>query len=625
VAPARFSGQLKGPGIWLPYSMHAPFYSGRDLFRKSDVPWLTVEGRLKPGQSRSVAQAEFNVIARQQDRLQPGRKTTVIVTNGSLVQEPSQRGQMIWTAPLIMGALTLVLLLACTNVTMLLLSRAAARQKEIAIRLSLGASRKRLIRMLLVESLILAGVAGGISAYVAARVPSFMEKAVPGMPHYPMQPNLLVFGYLAGITLLAGIIAGMAPATESLKVDLTASLKGQEGLFGSGRGRTRGFLVGAQVAMSMVLLAGAGLFVRAQYTVFQEDPGFETRHVLMVPVRIPMPPYTPESAAGFYRTLAERVRALPGVQAICFASAPPYSGEEGAPSEEVRLPGQAKGAGQMASVNVVSPPFFDVMRIAVERGRTFREGEFPVSGAPSPIIVSEAFARAMFPGKDPLGQTVEGSSGDMLEVVGVARDVKSDRFGAVDGPHFYRLRRAQSYGDTLMARFVGDPLPIELAVRAAIRDMDREMMPMSQTLQSMIEKTADLFWRVAVVVLALGAVAIVLAVVGIYGVVAFAVSRRTREMGIRMALGATKADIVRTVLAASMRPIVIGLAAGLVLSFAASSALAIALRSTPFAVNVRDPIAYISVSLLLGTTAIAAMLGPARRAAKADPAQALRE
>ena len=170
---------------------------------------------------------------------------------------------MLWIAPLIMGALGLILLLACTNVTMLLLSRAAARQREMAIRLSLGAGRKRLLRMLLTESLILSSLSGAISLWIATKVPAVMGKLIPGMPHYPLDPDLLVFAYLAGITLLAGTIAGMAPAAESLRVDLTASLKGQEALFGSPRSRRRGFLVGAQVAMSLVLLVAAGLFLNA--------------------------------------------------------------------------------------------------------------------------------------------------------------------------------------------------------------------------------------------------------------------------------------------------------------------------------------------------------------------------
>ncbi len=196
VTPARFAGQLRGPGIWVPITMQAAFFGGNDFLRNSSVPWLVLEGRLKSGQTRASAQAELAVIAHQQDRLQPGRKTTIFVTNGSFIQDPGS--PMRWVGPLIMGALTLILLLACTNVTMLLLSRAASRQREIAIRLSLGAGRKRLLRMLLTESLILAIAAGAISAWIAHQVPGLMEKFIPGMPHYPLQPDMLVFAYLGG-------------------------------------------------------------------------------------------------------------------------------------------------------------------------------------------------------------------------------------------------------------------------------------------------------------------------------------------------------------------------------------------------------------------------------------------
>jgi predicted permease len=626
VTPARFSGQLRGPGIWTPYTMQASFFGGRDFFRDSSLPWLTLEGRLKPDQTRAAAQAELTVIAHNQDRLQPGRKTTIFVTNGSFVEEPSQRAQMLWIAPLIMGALTLILLLACANVTMLLLSRAATRQREIAIRLSLGAGRKRLLRMLLTESLILAGGAGAISAWIAAEVPAAMGKLIPGMPHYPLQPDMLVFAYLAGITLLAGAIAGMAPAAESLKVDLTASLKGQEGLFGSGRTRTGGLLVGAQVAMSLVLLVGAGLFVRGESTVFRENPGFETRQVLLFSLRPPMPPYTPASAAAFHRTLEQRLHALPGIQSVCFASSPPFSSDEGrGPAEEVRVPGQAKGTGLKASVNIVSAEFFDTLGIPIVRGRAFREGERPFKGAAQPMVVSEAFARALWPTQDPLGEAIQDADGGLLQVVGVARDVKSQRFGALDGPSFYRLRDPRTYGDAIMARFQGDAIPAQLAVRNLIRETGRGMLPRVATLQSVMDQFAEGFWKMAEIVLFLGAVAIVLAVVGIYGVIAFAVSRRTREMGIRMALGASRTDVVLSVMASGVKPIVIGLSAGLLLAMAGAAALAQALRATPIGLNVRDPVAYVAVSLLLVSTALAAMFVPALRAARSDPSRALRQ
>ena len=624
ITPARFAGDLKGPGIYVPYTMQAHFYSGRDFFRETGVLWLNVEGRLQPGETRASAQAEINVIARQQDTLEPGRRTTMYVTNGSFASEPGSG--VFWIAPLIMGALTLILLLACTNVTMLLLSRAAARQREIAIRLSLGASRRRLLRMLLTESLILATAAAAISAWLAARAPSMMEKLIPGMPHYPMQPDLLVFAYLAGVTLLAAAMAGMTPAAESLKVDLTRSLKGEESLFGSRRSRTRGFLIGAQVAMSLVLLVGAALFVRAEFTIFSENPGFETRHVLMVPLRMPLPPYTPATAAAFYQTLEQRVRALPGVHSVAFAGMTPFSGDEGiGPGEEMRLPGQAKGAGLKVSVNVVSPGYFDTLRIPIVRGRAFRDGETPIVGASSPAVISEAFARAMWPAADPLGQTIQDAAGNPLEIVGIARDLKSERFGAVDRPYVYRLRRPQAFGDTLMAQVQGDPLPVQLAIRGVIRDMDREMMPRIGTIQDARNTFADIFWKMAEMVLLLGAVAIVLAVVGIYGVVAFAVSRRTREMGIRMALGATRANIVISVISSGVRPILFGLSIGLLLALAGAAALSQVLQATPIGLDVHDPIAYGAVALLLIATALAAMLGPAWRAARSDPSQALRQ
>ncbi len=613
IAPAGFAGRLRGPGIWIPYTMQAPFFGGVDLFRSDAPRWLTVEGRLKPGVSRTAARAELAVIAHQQDALHPGRKTAMLLTNGSIAEEPSMRAQVVWTAPLIMGALTLILLLACTNVTTLLLSRAAARRREIAIRLSLGAGRARLLRMLITESLILAAAAGAISAYVAWQMPAiFLHLAGTG-PNYPVQPDLLVFGYLAAVTLAAGAIAGAAPAAESLNVDLTSALKGQESLLG--QRHSRNFLVGAQVAMSMVLLVIAGIFVHAQYTIFTASPGFETHQVLMVGLHTDMPPYTAESAAAFDRAVAQRVAALSGVVSVAFTGAPPFSAsDEGAgPTEEIN------GTRQPAAVNTVSENYFDTLGIPLVRGRAFRPGD------PRAIVVSEAFARAFFPGRDAIGQTVQTARGEPLEVAGVARDVKSQRFGATDGPLFYRPRPAQAFGDTLMVRFRGEEGAIAAAVRSAIREMDREQMPAPGTLQALMDQAADRFWRLSQMVLFLGAVAVLLAVVGIYGVAAFAVTRRTREMGIRIALGATRRDIVQAVLESGMRPVLMGLAAGVALSLMASLALGRVLRQMPFALDVRDPLAYGAVALLLALAALAATLGPALRAAKADPTWALRQ
>ncbi len=623
ITPERFAGQLRGPGVWVPHTMQALFFGGQDFFRDSSVRWLTLEGRLRPGHSRATAQAELAVIARQQDRLSPGRITTVAVTNGSFVQEPAQRAQMLWIGPLILGAVMLVLLLACTNVTMLFLSRGVARQREIGIRLALGAGRTRLLRMLLTETLMLAFVSGCLSAWIAGLVPVLMEKLIPDMPYYPLEPDRLVFAYLAGITLLAGAIAGLAPAAESLRANLTTFLNGLPGFFGSSRGRAGGWLVGSQVAMSLVLLAGAGLFMRAEFTIFRAELGFDTRQVLLVSASPPRPSST--AASSFSRTLEQRLRALPAIQSVAVTNVPPFSSEDGrGPVEEVRLPGQAKGAGLKAAVNTISPPFFKTLGIGIVHGRAFRDDERPRTGAASPIVISEALARTLWPAADPLGQLVVDADGAPLEVVGVARDVTSQRFGVIDGPSFYRVRDPASQGGLLMIRFEGDPVPAQLAVRHLLREMDPEIRPRIETLQSVIDTFAGAFWKLAEIVLVLGAVAIGLAVVGIYGVIAFSMSRRTHEIGIRMAVGATRMDIVRSAIASGVRPVIFGLFAGLLLSIIGAVALQQALRATPISLDVRDPIAYLGVALLLGVIALAAMLGPALRAAFSDPLHALR-
>ncbi len=271
------------------------------------------------------------------------------------------------------------------------------------------------------------------------------------------------------------------------------------------------------MAMSPVLLAGAGLFVGAAATVFTAPPGFEARQVLLLSPRTPTPPYTAASSAAFQRTLEQRLPTLPGIGAVCFASSPPFSSDEGqGPAEEVRLLGQVEGTGLRASVNVVSPNFFDTLGISIVRGRSFRAGEAPVKGSVQSIAVSETMARALWPGADPLGQTVEDAGGGLLEVVGVSRDLKSQRFGALDGPSFYRLRDPRTYGGSIVARFNGDAAPAQLAVRNLIREMDREMLPRVATLQSMMDEGGAPFWKMARIVILLRAVAIVLAVIGIY-------------------------------------------------------------------------------------------------------------
>jgi predicted permease len=625
VAPARFPGLLKS-GLWIPWTMQA-FFHGEDYFRKGSVPWLVVEGRIKPGNSRSAAQAEIKVIASQQDRLHLGRKNNLVLTNGSFGQYPPARLRVISIVLLWMGTVSVVLLMVCTNVTTLLLSRAVARRHEMAIRLSLGAGRTRLLRMLLSESLILVAAAGSISAYLAYRVPDILARIAPDV-YYPVKPDLVVFAYLGGVAILAACIAGLTPAAESLKLDLWTSLKGQDNLIGSGFGKwhLRDLLVTAQVAMSVMLLVFAGLVIRAQYGISSADPGFETRQVLLVPLDVKVPPYSQDSAWSLYRALEKRARELPGVQAVCYASSAPFWGddEEGPDTrEEVRLLGQAKGTERKAAVNIVSTDFFETLRIPIVRGRAFEQADMTAQ-KPAPVtVVSEAFARTLWPNGDPIDKVIEWGQGDRLRVVGVARDTKSQTYGEVDGPRFYLLQNPHSFAGPLMVRFQGDARPLERAFENAILDMDREAIGVPRTLKSIIDDMASKFWDLVEVVLFLGSFAVLLAVVGIYGVVAFVVKRRTRELGIRMALGATKTDIVRFVLASGMRPVLGGLLVGTLLALGGTQVLAQVLKGM-LTLNIWDSIIYVAVSVLLATAALAAMFGPALRAAGSDPMRVLR-
>jgi predicted permease len=383
--------------------------------------------------------------------------------------------------------------------------------------------------------------------------------------------------------------------------------------------------VAAQIAMSLVLLAGAGLFVRAQYTTFTADAGFDTDHVLLVEPRLDMPPYTPNSVRAFYRMLTQRVESAPGVRSVCLG-APPLLGDEGGDATEVRLPGQVKGTGKQAGVTAVSARFFETLGIPISRGRPFLESD-AASNEKAPIaVVSEAFARTYWNGENPIGKLIELQEGDLLRVVGVARDTRGDRLGTVDGPRVYRLRRASSATqDPVLVRFDGDAASVVRSVRRVVSGLDREMIVTPRTLRSIIDDIVGRFGLLVRLVLFLGCVAVLIAVIGIYGVVAFALSQRRKELAIRMALGATRGVIIRSVLVSETRPVLWGLACGLLLAAAAASALVRMMQGTPIALNARDPLTYVAVALLLALAALSAMLGPALRAARSDPLRALRQ
>ncbi len=622
VVPTRTGGWARAGGVtsmWVPYTASRFFEPGGNPFEEKHL-WLSMGGRLAPGYSREAAQAELGVLAQPQDRLHSGRDTAIETTDGSFVEELKLRA----TAPqmmlvtLFVGTLLLVLFVACANVATLLLARATARRREIAVRLSLGAPRIRLIRMLLTESLILAGVAGAISISLASRLPERLYGMVAMQPpDFPMPVDWRTFAYVAGVVMLTGVFAGLAPALESVNVNLAGSLKGSgnplPGLFGlSGPRRVQGVLVSAQVAVSMALLVGAALFVQAESRTLRADPGYLPQKVVVAPIFFPDNSTEQETAARLL-AIAERVKALPGVRSVAFSEWLPVAFGD---TVEIRPPSRPD-ASQPVDVYTASPEFLKTLGIPLLRGR-----EFELTDRFS-IIVSQSLAKAFWSRQDPIGKTLPLPEGEAT-VVGVAKDIDPMRFGGSDNPMLYRPWRLHRIRNCMSVRFDAGETAGAAAIRAVIREVSPNTLGMARVLQQWIDEVTAQLWNVLGLVIILGLVATLLATVGIYGAVSFAVSQRTKELGIRVALGASRRDLVREVLTSGGKPVAFGLLAGLWLSVLTAVALRQGVGGSPLRLDTANPLAYLGAALLLAAAAATAMLGPARRGAKLDPLEALR-
>jgi putative ABC transport system permease protein len=603
--------------LWVPYTMTPAFSSGADVFQHADSPAFFLAGRLNPGYSRARAQAELQLIEEDQDHIIPGRKTTVSATNGSLIQDPNTRSQGLMILWLIMGPMALILLVACTNVTMLLLARAAGRRSEMAIRLSLGAGRGRLLRMLATEGLLVAAAAGVLGAYAASELPPVLWKFLLSQSGFQtVGPDWRVFVFLAVITLLAGCIAGLAPGRESLKVNLVESLKGQEGA-STARSRSRTILIVAQMAMSFVLIAGGVLFIRLQRSIASTDPGFETRRVFLVPLQVSAPRYTTQSAAAFYRSVRERVRELPGVRSVSYTDTPPLSEP---PDTEIHIPGETKGQGQRAVVEQVSTEFFSTLRIRILRGRAFQDSDAAGSGGRAVAVVSQSFARNFWGAQNPVGKVVLQPDGAQLIVVGVASDVESSNFDTPNLARLYVPQSPEAFTGFLLVRFEGPANSIGERISRAVHGLDSTQTASPITLQSMLDDKAARIRPLTELVLMMAVVAMVLAISGLYGTVAFSMSQRKREFGIRMALGASKQRILRSVLLASLRQIAIGLLFGILLAIPGTLLMRNLLGNN----RLFDWSTYAIAALALAVSAVCACYLPARRASRVDPMVALR-
>jgi predicted permease len=623
VAPA-FAGMVNNARAWLPYTLDRYLKLGDNSQRPAEAAWLKVEGRLNAGFSRHDAAEELKLLASQQDRLHPERQTTLTVTDGSEVQEPGARTTLTWAVGLIVATLTIFVLIVCVNVTTLLLSRAAARRHEIAIRLALGASRLRLIRMLLIETFLLAGVAGIISLDIAYFLPDALRQWLISSrgdlaDMWSLAPDWRVFGYLALVTLLAGLMAGLTPALQSLKVNLSEMLKSRDsGTSRAGKSRAHGLLIGAQVALSFFLLWWIAVAVRTYQKTATFDPGYDAEHVLVSSLWRQTPTNAPRDWRAFHRNLAERLRALPGVESVAYSDQEPFHYQR---AIRLQVP---NGELQTAALSVVSPGFFETVGIPIAYGRALKEDDPDCNGFACNAVVSQALARDLWPNDNPVGKSLRTPEGYTFEVIGVARDVSLERLGGADDPMLYLPWDPSQYPHHAFIHFSGDGAALERSIAALLKEVAPDVTFKTWTVRAIVDWHFVDLGRMASLIIVIGLIAVGLALMGIYGVVAFAVTERTREMGIRLALGAQNQDIYRAILSGHMRPVVAGLLIGLGLTFATVTSAAQVLRAQPFSLGVGEPMTYAITAILLAAVALAAMLFPARRATRLEPTAVLR-
>jgi putative ABC transport system permease protein len=633
VRPTIAANQF-GNGLWMPFTLRDQFDRSAGTFADMGSPWLTIAGRLRSGFSRGSAKAELDAIMRRQDQLylqrgaQPfDRMTRLVLTNGSFIQNPVFQPIVIAMLALILGPLSLVLLLACVNVTMLFLSRSVVRRGEIAIRLALGVGRARLMRMLILESLLTSVAAGALSVYLAYLVPRLIIRAMGAMEsgsplaQVALRPDWRVFIYLGVLVLIATVVSSLAPMRAAFELDLLTALKGREGS-ATRRSPTTGILVIAQLAMSFVLLTAAVIFARLPGMVTSIDPGFATRQVLSVPLDVDISADRRAATLEFYRQLESRVALIPGVESLAYASLMPF---RPAPPDEVRLANQTRGQGRPAAIDSVSVAFFSTFGISLVSGRPFQPSDLSGSGGEPVAIVSEAFAKSFWGNGNPVGNVVITPDDRKLVVIGVARDTRSEHFGMLDGPRLYSLRNPSAVAGHLFVRFSGDSSGMSAAVAQVVQSLDRNQVDMPQSIWDDLVTNAVEMRSLGAIVLFMAGIAVALAITGVYAVVSFAVSQRTREFGIQMVLGATRQGIFRSVLLRGTRQIAAGLLFGMAMAGPAAWGLALLMKKTPLPLKTFDPSVYAISAVILCVVGLGAMCLPALRATEVDPIQAIRD
>jgi len=622
VAPNQLLLEVPPMSIWVPFSMRAVLYPTEDYFRRgSDHAWLEVSGRLAPGATHAQAQTELSMVASRLDLQHPGRQTRILVNNGAHIHSPFFSRKAPLVLALITGSFMLILLIVCANVTTLLLARAAERRQEMAVRLSLGAGRARLLRQLLTESLVLAFLAGAVTWWLAHHLPRIIfGMSADAPPEVSLHPDWRVLLFTFGAAALAGCVAGLSPALESLRVDLSESLK-PAGRGGAGRSQTRvrRWLVAAQVAASLALLVTAGQMMRVQTRLFNTELTYDPRSVVVTPLSLSPVGYDTTSARVFHARLLESVQTLPGVRAAALAMGGLFRGKYTA---WVSAPDGDDPQPRRVFRRHVSPQYFETMQIPIIQGTAFGDFDARQADAVTPIVVSRTFASSFWTNRDPIGARITGAGKGERRVVGVAEDTSSMRLGEPDGPFYYEP--VQNPVDAiLVVRATGDATTLVPAIRARIRALDPQVASSPETIGAELDRQAERYGFIFKVATIPSGLALVLSVLGIYGVAAFAATQRAHEIGIRLAIGARRADVITLLLGAIKRPLAAGMLCGLM--FAAAIGFLMRKAGLLMDIHPLDPLSYAVVCVIVASAAITATFIPARRASRLDPLKALRE
>jgi putative ABC transport system permease protein len=617
VMPQTFSFPAASE-LWIPIN-----FDRDPEMKQRKAHFLRPIGRLKPGMTIAQAQADTDAVARRMEEQYPATNTG---WNLRLVPLQEQLvGNIKPTLFILFGAVGFVLLIACANVANLLLVRAAAREKEIALRTALGAGRIRIARQMITESVLLSMMGGALGAFLAVWGVELLVKLGAGSipPTAQVKIDFTVLAFTFGLSILTGVLFGLAPALRTVKLNLTESLK--EGGRSAGqtapRNRTRSILVVIESAVAVVLLIGAGLLIRSFIRLNNVRPGFDPSHVLTMRVDLPRQKYPkPENAGQFFTQLESRVASLPGVEKVGLITELPLSGQpndmpfsiEGRPPAS---PDQLFGA----DFRRINPEYFSALRIPFLRGRNFTKQE--AQTAAKVLVISDLLASQVFPNEDPLGKRLVMVAGDQAyEIIGIVGDIRHRSMEIDPLPAMY-VPKVQTGGMNLVIRTQGDPGSLSAAVRQEVRAIDPDQpIAAVRTMDEWVNTSvAASRYRTALLGL-LALVALILASTGIYGVMSYSVAQRTHEIGVRMALGARRFDVIKLVVRQGMSLVIVGVVLGLGGAFALTRVMATLL----FGVTAKDPATFTSVGVVLAAVAFVACYIPARRATKVDPLEALR-